>query len=123
MSGPQIEQGIQKIYEWLEPGGKVFVVVETPDKQMFKRFIPYYESRKNLGEKWPGEISDITDFVDSRMNQLPKFMNLLEEDIIKRAFESTGFYIEKSQTFSKPFIPLDATMDGRESAGLIAIKK
>lgn len=122
LPGDKIEKGLTKIFRWLEPQGKVFVIAETPYKKMFQRFIPLYEERKKAGVQWPGEMENMKSYMDARNENLPDFMNLLEEDVLLNAFKNAGFLIEKSKTFSKSKLPEDAQLDGRESVGLVAIK-
>lgn len=122
LSGHEIEIALKKMLTWLEPNGKIFIVAETPYKQLFERFIPYYEKQKKNGLKWPGEVENIHQYMNKRIDTLPKFMNLLEEEILKNAVLESGFLILESRSFSKSNLPEDAQMDGRESAGIIATK-
>lgn len=48
--GPAIERAAAKVMTWLAPGGKVFVVSETPFIGTAKGFFPTYEARVKAGD-------------------------------------------------------------------------
>src|SRR3989338_9876850 len=56
--GPTIERAAVKIMSWLAPGGKVFVVGETPFIGTAKAFFPTYEARVKAGDLWPGIVEN-----------------------------------------------------------------
>lgn len=120
--GPTIERAATKIMSWLAPGGKVFVVGETPFIGTAKAFFPTYEARVKAGEPWPGIVENVASHDPKRAGNLPSRMHLLDEATLKRVFSGTGFMIEKLGTFARPEFPPDIQLDGRESVGLIARK-
>ena len=121
-TGPQIEEAASALFEWVKPGGQVFVVAETPYLKNWAKFIPIYESRKRNKERWPGFVEDVHSIVSSRSVDLPLNMHLLDDEILTRIFIQAGFVIERCQMFARPEFPLDLQLDGRESVGLIARK-
>ncbi len=120
--GATIEQSIQKLSRWLAPGGKVFIVAETPFLKNFKTFIPVYESRIQSGATWPGFVEDVMAIDPVRGVALPKQMHLLDPTVLSQVLTKNGFVIEKAETFARPEFPLDLQLDGRESVGVIARK-
>lgn len=123
LRGEEIMQALGCMYDWLSPGGKIFLITETPYKKMFEAFIPVYERRKKEGYEWPGEVEDV-EFYASRERAafLPQSLHLIEESILRKAVERKGFAVEMSSSFSKKRLPADACLDGYETAGLIAKK-
>ncbi len=122
LDGPTIDFAMQKIAEWLAPGGKLFIVAETPYLRNFQRFQPIYEARKMAGAKWPGFVENVHEIAPDRAKFLPKTMHLLDVEVLRRAAEEAGLYVEKIHTFPRPDFPEDIRFDGRESVGLVAVK-
>jgi SAM-dependent methyltransferase len=121
-SGPRIEESARAVFDWLKPGGKVFVVAETPYLRNFISFITTYERRKKSGERWPGLVTDVKSIAPDRGASLPDLMHFLDPDVLRRVFSEVGFIIERAETFARPEFPADIQYDGRESVGLIAWK-
>lgn len=122
LEGPAIQYAAQKLYQWIYPRGKVFVVAETPYLKNFKAFIPIYESRKAASAPWPGFIDDVMAIAPERGASLPPKMHFLDPEVLSRVFEEAGFLIERVETFARPEFPEDIQLDGRESVGMIARK-
>jgi SAM-dependent methyltransferase len=119
------EMGIsfEKIFKWLNPGGKFFFLVATPYMGNFRKFLPTYQKRKMAGEKWPGLLEDIPFCTPERAPDLPKFINLLDEDVLTESLTNVGFVIE--EIGYSPAIdehPEEMKLDGREQLGVIARK-
>src|SRR5262249_12369999 len=93
LDGPALERGCRKLFAWLAPGGKVFVVCFTPYHQFMKSFIPVYEERLRRGDRWPGYVEDSTAFV-LRQHLLPRQVHLMDEQVLSRVFAQAGFTIE-----------------------------
>lgn len=117
-----IELAAQKIFEWLTPGGKVFVITDTPYLKGLEAFLPTYEARKQSGDPWPGLIPDLTLYGHPRTSAVPQMMNLLDPPSLSRVFHQAGFEIEVCQFFERADYPKDLRQDGREGVGLIARK-
>lgn len=120
--GPKIELSMHQIAAWLAPGGKLFIVAETPYLKNFLKFQPIYEARKRAGAKWPGFVENVHEIAPDRAKFLPKTMHLLDADVLRRAAEDAGLIVEKVHTIPRPDFPEDIRFDGRESVGLVAVK-
>ena len=120
--GLTIEKAADKLFHWLIPGGKIFVVGETPYLKNCQAFVPIYESRKQAGDLWPGYVEDMKTIASGRAESLPQAFHFLDPDILIRIFINVGFAIEKCGMFARPDFPADLKWDGRESVGLIAKK-
>ncbi len=121
--GPRINRAAAKVLEWLAPGGKVFVVAETPFIGTARAFFPTYEARLKAGNLWPGVVENVSAHDPNRAGSLPSLFHLLDDRVLSRVFTSAGFTIERLTYFARPDYPADIRLDGKESIGMIAIKK
>ena len=122
LTGDEIEIGLEKIYSWLKPQGKIFITAETVYKKTFEKFIPIYEARKQKQVPWPGETDNLHEYASKQVKNLPNFINFLDQEVLERALEKAGFIIEESSMFTKAHLPNGATLNGKETVGIIAIK-
>ena len=122
--GSQVDESVKKIATWLAPGGKAFVVCDSPYSKTMRKFIPEFEKNKNMGKNWPGFCENIHDICDppELKNALPPKMHFFTPDILKDAFERAGMRVEFAETMARPDFPAMLRYDGRESTGLIALK-
>ncbi len=119
----ELDLCLEKIFKWLKPGGKFFFLSSSPYIGGFRKFLPTYEKRKAEGQKWPGVLDDIPSCTPERAHELPRYMHLLDEDVITESFSKVGFVIE--DIGYSPAIedhPEDMKSDGREQIGAIAVK-
>ena len=120
---PELEAGIALMSDWLVPGGKVFVMVNSPYIDNFKNVIPYFEQRKKDGVRWPGWIDDLTQYSSHpTLQYLPASLNFFDAEVLSRGFETAGFTIEVVKEFSRAGLPDILRYDGRENVMLIARK-
>lgn len=121
LPGAQIEAGATKMYDWLKPGGKVFLQVGTVYAGHIKRLLPVFEQRRRAGVKWAGETNLAREFVAAEFSgATPLFMNYLDELPVVEAFEAAGFHIENGWYYTRNALPERLKSDGREHYGLIA---
>jgi len=122
-TGEEIERAIKVAYNWLRPGGKLFIVCETPFLNNWSSFLPEYEKRKKDGVKYPGEIDNPKYWEKSRTDNLPDFVHWLDKDILERIFINNGFEnLDSSYINRKGQFPSDLLLDGRESVGIVGSK-
>jgi SAM-dependent methyltransferase len=120
----ELEPSFRKIFEWLKPGGKFFLLGGTPYMGNFRKFLPTYQKQKIEGQEWPGFLGDIPFCTPERAQDLPKFINLFDKETLSRCLTKAGFFIEEMGY--SPAIdehPRDMKFDGREHIGVIALKK
>jgi len=126
LNGQEIEDRFQKIYEWLVPGGKLFVVSFTPYIQHVASYIPLYEQKKSQDLAWAGYISDLSkySFDNEIAKNLPNQINHLDADDLRMTCLKYGFIVEKLELFGDPHntLPQGIKFDDRERVGLIARK-
>ncbi|MBI1271761.1 methyltransferase domain-containing protein [bacterium] len=119
LSGKQIEAGLAKIESWLAPGGKLFLIAETPFMGILKTF-PYEDKKDEL---YPGLMSREEFAAYSRFSsQVPELMNWLTIEVLQREISKLSFRIERLEYFTRPNLPPHLLWDGRESVGLVAIR-
>lgn len=121
--GPTIEEGVRLIHKWLAKDGRFYLVGETPYLGTLRSFIPLYEEKIKNGDPWPGFIPDFQILDPIRGKDLPKQMHLLDEQVLSRVFREAGFQVEKAEKFPRPRFSPNLQLDGRESVGIIGIKK
>ncbi|RLV58250.1 class I SAM-dependent methyltransferase [Parashewanella curva] len=119
-TGEDIQAALTHAYNWLKPGGELYVVCETTYLTNWLSFIPEYEKRKANGVAFPGEIDDPKHWEKSWSDNLPEFVHWLDIEPLRQLFEQAGFevveldYINRAGQF-----PESLLLDGRESVGII----
>lgn len=126
LSPDEIVKGAQTIYDWLAPGGKVFIVSFTPFLAHVADYIPVYQQKKKQGERFAGYITDLPKYCSNQdiAQQLPSAINHVDEDDLRFAFTKAGFDILQLETFGdeNQDLPEGIKYDNRERVGLIAQK-
>jgi hypothetical protein len=108
----------------LKPGGKLFLVCETPYLKNWQRFIPEFNKRVSQGIKWPGEITNPAEYESSgRAAMLPKFVHWITKEVLEKSLQQNNFEVEYlSYIDRRSQFPEDLLLDGRESIGAVAVK-
>ena len=122
--GADVDQSVANMFRWLQPGGRLFLVADTP-YGIWRNFIPTFEERVANGERWPGEMEKPARYLPfERSNEEvgPPVMNLLCPEQLTRTAEEAGFVVEKAEFIARPDFRPPGRMDGRENCGLIATK-
>ncbi len=124
LTGPQLENGAASMAHWLAVGGKAFIQASTPWQAPFANYIAEFETKRDRGEPWPGWIEDThRRFDHPKITQIPKSIHLLDEQTLTRLFTRAGLEIERCWTYRRRDLAKGMQLDGRESAGLIAVKR
>lgn len=119
----ELELSLNKIFNWIKPGGKFFFVSGSL-YGTFQKFLPTYQKRKAEGHMWPGFIEDVPLYSPGRVSDLPQYVHVLDEDILSRSLKKAGFLIEEMGFYSaSEEHPQDMKLDGREMIGAIAFKE
>lgn len=120
LRGEEIEQVVAKMHRWLKPGGKVFLIADSPYVGPWYSAAPQYEERKRRGDPWPGFLENYAQFLPKTADpsQHPRSINPLDPDILARVVTDAGFVVEKAAFLSgsTPRSPANA------HAGVIARK-
>jgi hypothetical protein len=123
LNGEEVNEAIRCLYNWLYRGGKAFIIAGSPYIRLWKGIIPVFERKKSEGDVWPGLVENTSLYPNERLQDLPKLMHFFDPEILAHAFEKAGFVIEKAGYISRASWPEDMQLDGRESVGIIAVKK
>lgn len=121
LTGDEITYLVKEIYKSLCKGGFLCIVAETPYLGHLEKFSKVYEDKKAKGYSWPGFVSDMKKYTDRPHSS--EWVNLLDPEILERVLKDTGFLIKKSGFVDRrAYFPKEVLLDGRESAGILAIK-
>ena len=63
LAGAHVEQTVAKMYRWMQPGGRLFLVADSPYTGPWRVAADDYERRKAAGDPWPGLIEDYAKFL------------------------------------------------------------
>ena len=129
MSPIQLSKTIDKLYDTLKPGGRVYVLAITPYVNRYKHFIPEYEKRLLAEDPYPGYVSSLYTWLNksvtsaSQQNKISdKPFMFLDDRVLRRLFSKKSFRILECKTKSMPYYSDSWTLDGRENVILIAEK-
>ncbi len=122
LTGDDVEQAVKKMATWLIPGGRLYLVADSPYMPNWNAAASDYESLKQAGHKWPGFLPDFSKFVPEGTdpNSHPDFLNPMDPDILARVCEEAGLNV-----VSKSFMGLQRggpATEGKEHAGCEAVK-
>jgi SAM-dependent methyltransferase len=119
MLAAEIRTTLEKMYAWTVPGGKVFLIADTPYTGFWSSIAPDYERRKAGGDEWPAFIEDISTLLPG--GQVPDgmlpYLNPLDPDILRRECTAAGFTVEEAGFTGRGDDP-----DSRQHAGCIAFR-
>ncbi len=116
--GKDIENILTKTYEWLKPGGKIYVVMMSKDHIAFRDKIKY-----DTNKKWPGEdLVIIKDHLPEQAYALPPTLHVVSIETLEQALKAAGFKVTKTDFVSMKKFGSESNRDGKEAVGLIAEK-
>ncbi|MFQ5635184.1 MAG: class I SAM-dependent methyltransferase [Gammaproteobacteria bacterium] len=125
LDGSAIDASVRKMYEWLKPGGRLYLVADTP-YGIWRKLVPIFEAKKQRGDRWPGVMIGLENYLPflpaDRSLDGPPFMNLLDPDLLSRTCTEAGFGVETARFIDRSDFGGLGRMDGRENTGLLAHK-
>ncbi len=122
LDGPTLERGMQKCYQWLMPGGKLFVVTGTINLSFYKLLKPMLEKNLANGKPWPGYFDISQAKPDEWQDLLPDHIHLLDQGMLTKLATAAGFTIEQCYYFCYDSLPEQHRTNGEEFLAMIAIK-
>ncbi len=119
LNGDDVSETITAMTEWLEPGGKVFLITDTPYTGFWARGAAAYEKRKAAGDPWPGFIPDVTIYLpdQARSKAQLRHLNPMDPDTLARVCKEVGLTVEHADFSGRPDQP-----NSKTHAGVIAAK-
>lgn len=125
--GEKIDKAVSFAAKLLKPGGKLYLICETPYLKNWQRFLPEYEKRLKNNIEWPGEITNPTDYESSgRASSLPSFVHWMTKEVLERTLERADLILDYSTYINrKEQFPDDLILSqyGKESVGIIGVRK
>jgi len=125
LTGEQIDASVAKMAAWLKPGGRLYLVADTP-YGIWRNFIPTFEERKRNGVRWPGLMVGLHNYLPTpgvhKPIEKPAFMNLLDAALLARICSDAGLRVKRATFIDRSDFPALGALDGRENAGVLAVK-
>lgn len=126
LTGDDVDASVRNMAGWLAPGGRLYLVADTP-YGIWRRKIPEFEAGKASGERWPGMMIGLHNYLPERSQvkpiEKPPFMNTMDPDLLTRTCTEAGLTVVDAAFIPRPDFKGMGGMDGRENAGVLAIKK
>ena len=120
LRGPDVTISVRAMANWLKPGGRLYLVTDSPYLNPWASRAPEYERRKAAGEEWPSFFTPFSALLPpgSDPSKHPPFINPLDPDILRREVEGAGLNVLECR-----WLPNQAGRGPeRERAGVIASK-
>ena len=125
MSGEDIDASVARMASWLKPGGRLYLVADTP-YGIWRKHIPAFEEGQRTGVRWPGMLVGLHNYLPTGGVQKhidkPAFMNLLDADLLARICTEAGLQVQRATFIDRVDFKGLGRMDGRENAGAMAVK-
>jgi SAM-dependent methyltransferase len=124
LSGEDIQASVNNMFKWMKPGGKLFLVADTP-YGIWRRFIPVWEENMAKSEEWPGYMEPTVAYLPKPSEDTsrgPAFMNLMSPQLLCRTARRAGFDVRKCAYISQDEFTGGGRLDGRENCGIMAVK-
>jgi len=125
LEGPDIERSVSKMHRWLRPGGKLFLIVDSPYSGITSvRTGPEYERKKASGDPWPGFVADYNSYLPSgsRVKFATSFVHLMDPETLSRVCERAGLVVESKAYMARVANLARADPQGRDHAAVVASK-
>ena len=96
----EIEELFSKIYKWLAPKGRFYVMTASPYHYAMPNFEETYEKRYRAGEEWPGVITDFQFIIGNEpKDNSPKYHHAMDPRVLFRVATKHGFIVKKIELF------------------------
>ena len=96
-----IREGLKKAYQWIKPGGRIYIVGDTVHSPALEKYKNIFEMKKSIGDPWPGLVENTPFYIPDHFNNIPSWVNFWDAEIGKRELEIAGFKVEKSEMFTR----------------------
>lgn len=100
----EVELGLKKAFEWLEPEGTLWISVLTPFFPTYQELENLYDDNVEKGERFPCQFNphDISNKPWSRLS--PEYMQIFKKDEIQALVKAAGFGILECHYFAYDFM-------------------
>jgi SAM-dependent methyltransferase len=103
LAGSDIERSLGKIYQWLQPGGKVFISAISPAGARWRAFQQEFELQRAAASRWPGYIDDVRRVLSALDASASGFIHLLDEETLRGELAAAGFVVEEVSSCALPW--------------------
>ncbi len=88
--------GFDRLYRWLCPGGRLFILNYTPFYNTITSFLPVYQERLKQNPTFAGEVEDVRKYSQHALviSNLPHRFLLLDKPTIKFLLDESKFTID-----------------------------
>jgi SAM-dependent methyltransferase len=95
LRGGDIGLTVLRMHDWLLPGGRLYLVADSPYVGPWWQQAPEYERRKAAGCPWPGFVENYRALLPAGSDPArhPEFINPLDPDILRRVCSAAGFEV------------------------------
>ena len=125
LTGEEIDASVGAMARWLRPGGRLYLVADTP-YGIWRNFIPAFEAARRAGRRWPGMMRGLREHLPTpgihRYIDRPAFMNLLDPELLARTCAGAGLQVRRASFIERRDFRGLGMLDGRENAGVLAVK-
>jgi SAM-dependent methyltransferase len=125
LDGEAIDASVAKMARWLRPGGRLYLVADTP-YGIWRNFIATFEENKRRGLRWPGMMIGLHNWLPTpglkKHIEKPAFMNLLDAELLARICADAGLRVKRASFIDRSDFQGLGAMDGRENAGVLAFR-
>ncbi|BAP56505.1 polyketide synthase [Thioploca ingrica] len=125
LSPEDVQKTIRKMADWLQPGGKLFLISDTPYTGYWKSKASEYERRKAAGDSWPSYIDNVYQVFNPQETMGgPPRINPLDPDTLRRECEYVGLEVEYAgfEGVDSDLNTPESKQHNMEQAAVIAIK-
>lgn len=123
LQGDDVDTAVGKMARWLEPGGQLYLITDTP-YGIWRKVIPDFEDARQRGVRWPGMMVGLHHYLPgadpAKPIEKPPFMNVMDPDILARTCREAGLEIVEHGFIPRPDFTGAGRMDDRENCGIIA---
>jgi len=101
--GETIEDGLDKIHDWLEVGGKFFCTnISIYHYSIKEKLLSTYKEREKKGEKWPGVITNQKEIAPEHADYIQDYFHVFDIPQLAKLLPNHGFKINKIKLFDYP---------------------
>jgi SAM-dependent methyltransferase len=128
MNPKQLTQAVQKIYDLLVPGGKVYVITVSPYMKGYAPFLAEFSRRVANNDPHPGYVINKRDWADTTvlpqrvLDDMKSSMYFFDTHTLQAVFITHGFEVELCEYRALEYDSPMWQLDGRENTVLIARK-
>lgn len=120
LDGPALEKGLDKIYNWLIPGGKFIATNCSIFHSCVKgKMSKVFQERIDNKELWPG-MATYNDFDSVHDEYAASFLNCFYKEQLEELLQRHGFTVETINYFDYPSDPWPD--EGKGHIGFVATK-